>query len=551
MLRRDFLTATSLALGAAAYRAALAAPPQTMKSVLDYGARPDGRTMCTDAIQRAIDDAFQAGGGIVSFPAGKFLTGRIDLKSHVGLYLGPGSTLLGSKSIGDYHGAPGSADYSQKHLIYARDAEDVSITGPGHIDGQGPAFWEPSDKPPLPPEEQWADVASHALKEKKTGRPSPMIRFANCRKVRIDGVQIESSPGWTLHMLNCDDVQVQSIAIRNPVNGPNTDGIDITGCQNVTVSNCSISTGDDAICLKSENPMGGEPRLVRNIVVSNCRLTTCCNGFKLGTSSEGGFENVSFTNSVIHNDDVSFGERVISGIALEVIDGGWIDGVTVTGIRMERTRTPIFIRLGNRKRVHDYQQHGLRNVRIDNIDATEALLASSITGIAGDNVQGVSLSNIRVDSALVSRPEWVGRLVPEKDSAYPEARMFGMLPASGLYARHARDLTLDSITLTAPAGEARPAVIFDDVDGARLSRFATSTIKGSLPVILLENTRNITIAQSAAPANSAAFLGVSGSQSANVQLVDDDLRGARQPVEITKDVSPDAVKLTHKQAARQ
>jgi polygalacturonase len=121
----------------------------------------------------------------------------------------------------------------------------------------------------------------------------------------------------------------------------------------VRITNCSIVTGDDAICLKSENPMGPEPRLDKNITVTNCRLTTCCNGFKLGTSSEGGFENIVFTDSTVYNDPVDFGARVISGIALEVIDGGWIDGVKVSGIKMQRTRAPIFIRLGNRKRVRN------------------------------------------------------------------------------------------------------------------------------------------------------------------------------------------------------
>ncbi len=138
-----------------------------------------------------------------------------------------------------------------------------------------------------------ADVASHAYEEKRGGRPSPMIRFANCRNVRVSNVRLTNSAGWTLHLLNCDDVQIAGISIKNPVYGPNTDGIDITGCQNVQVSGCTIETGDDAICLKSENPLGPEPRLVKHVSVTNCTLTTCCNGFKLGTSSEGGFEDIS------------------------------------------------------------------------------------------------------------------------------------------------------------------------------------------------------------------------------------------------------------------
>ena len=354
-------------------------------------------------------------------------------------------------------------------------------------------FWEPSGKAPLSADEQWADVASHALAVRKGGRPSPMIELVNCRGLKIEDVHIENAPGWTLRIVNCDNVDIHGIAIKNPVDGPNTDGIDITGSQNVTVSNCSIATGDDAICLKSENPYGSEPRLLKNIVVTNCHLTTCCNGFKLGTSSEGGFENITFSDSTVYNNEVPYKERVISGVALEVVDGGWIDGVIVKNIQMQSARTPIFIRLENRKTVHNYPQHGLRNINIENVQATEALLASSVTGLPGMEVRDVTLSRIRVESVLESRPEWVGRSVPEKETAYPEARMFGMLPASGLYVRHVRDLRLDDITFSAPAGENRPTIIFDDVVGARLSKVQSSPIRGGMPILLQSNSRDVQI----------------------------------------------------------
>ena len=236
MLRRNFLASSSLALGLAAVRSRLAWPLDSVKSILDYGARADGRSLNTRAIQRAIDDAAKAGGGMVHVPRGTFLSGRIDLRSHVTLYLDEGSVLLGSTSISDYEGAEGSEGKSQRHLIYAINAEEVGLAGPGRIDGQGASFWEPSGKAPLPPEQAWADVASHALKPKSSGRPSPMVLFANCRGVRINGVRLENSPGWTLHTLNCDDVEISGIAIHNPVYGPNTDGIDVTCCQNVTIT---------------------------------------------------------------------------------------------------------------------------------------------------------------------------------------------------------------------------------------------------------------------------------------------------------------------------
>ncbi len=540
MQRREFLSA-AFAVGVTAARPGFAAPAQTVKDIQDYGAKPNGQSLSTAAIQRAIDDAFHSGGGTVRVPPGTFLTGRIDLKSRVTLYLETGSTLLGSKSLDDYDGSNG--DTHHRHLIFATDADNVTIAGPGRIDGQGPTFWEPSGRAPLPPEEQWRAVASHSFKAKKSGTPSPMLYFVNCRKLHIEDVRIENAPGWTVNAVNCDDLTIGGIAIKNPVFGPNTDGVDLTGCQNVLVSNCSVETGDDAICLKSEGVFGQEPRLIQNVVVTNCTLTTCCNGFKLGTNSEGGFENISFTNSVVTNQDVPFPDRVISGIALEVVDGGWIDGVHASGIRMERTRTAIFIRLGNRKPPLDPARHGLRNVTIQDVQASDMLIPSSITGVPGTYVERISLSNVTIGNVLPSRPDWVGRSVPEKDTAYPEAWVFGMLPASGLYVRHARNLRFDHLALRAAQGEARPTVIFDDVNGASLSALTSTPIHGSMPVVQLIQCQDVQIADSTAP-SAAAFVGVEGSGSSAIVLANDDLRAATRSAVTAGDVPSGAVTVS-------
>jgi hypothetical protein len=514
---------------------------------MHFGAKGDGNALDSPAINAAIDACNRGGGGLVYLRPGVYRSGTVILKSNVTLYLEAGSTILGSLDLNDYTEMPGppkNGDANQRHLIFAKDAENVTLAGPGRIDGQGPNFWEPSGRAPLPPEDQWAEVVAHAWKKKPTGRPSPMLEFVECRWLRIEDVRIENSPGWTMRPYNCDNVYINGIAIKNPNFGSNTDGMDITGCQNVFVSNCSIDTGDDAICLKSESPYGGEPRVGKNIVVTNCVLTTCCNGFKLGTATEGGFENITFSNSVIYNSAGDFKDRVISGVSLEVVDGGWIDGVVVTGIQMQRTRTPIFIRLGNRRRPYNYPQHGLRGVTIENIHASEALLASSITGLKGAEVQDVTLSNIRVDNVLPCRPEWVGRTVPEKENVYPEARMFGMLPASGLYVRHVRGLRLDNVVFSATEGEARPTVTFDDVIGARVSGLSSTPVSGEMPVVQLTHTSDIWISESAAPAGSSKFLGVDGAGSSNILLSVNDLRGARKAFEIVGDVSQKAVTLS-------
>jgi len=498
MRRRDFLSNTIAAMGgviAFPRRGETAGP----RNILEFGANPDGKTMNTKAIQHAIDAVFQAGGGNVVVPSGVFLTGLLELKSKVTLNLAQGSTLLGSTSMDDYKfgSSSGHDGPNPRHLIFAMNASDISIRGAGRIDGQGPSFWEPSGSGLLTDDHQWGGVASHDLVPKKAGHPSPMLLFVNCRRLAIQDIHLQNSPGWTLHTINCDEVDIHGISIQNPVNGPNTDGIDITGCQNVTVSDCFIEAGDDAICLKSQNPFGPEPRLVKNVSVINCHLSTCCNGFKIGTETEGGFENITFSDSVISNKEVPYRERVIAGLALEIVDGGWIDGVIVKNIQMQRSRTPIFIRLGNRKRTHENPQHGIRNVSIENLQATEALVPSSITGLPGMEIKDVTLSHIRLQNALQGNSDLVKRPIPEKDGAYPEARMFGMLPASGLYVRHARNLRLNDLTLTTLPGEGRPALVFDDVIGARLSGIQSSPIKGKMPSLLQNNSRDVQILQQA------------------------------------------------------
>jgi polygalacturonase len=546
MRRRDFLSA--------AFSVAVIGPRRTWgqqsvaeKNITDYGAKAGSKRLNTEPIQRAVADVARAGGGKVLVPAGTFLTGKIELLSGVTLYLDAGATLLGSKSLKDYEEG-GSGDH-EKHLIFSLNAVNVGIAGPGRIDGQGPSFWEPSGAAEKPPDQQWAAVASHKLKPKSSGHPSPMVLFRNCRGVRIEDVQLENSPGWTLHAFNCDDVEIHGISIKNPVDGPNTDGIDLTGCQDVTVSNSSIQTGDDAICLKSTNPYGGEARLVRNVKVTNCSLSTCCNGFKIGTESKGGFEEITFSDSHIFSGDVPFGERVISGVALEVVDGGWIDGVEVSGIKMERVRAPLFIRMGDRRSSGENARHGLRNVNLRDVQAADALMASCITGLPGVDVQNISLSHFQAGNVLPRKAEWVGRSIPEKPDGYPEVWMFGMLPASGFYARHVRGMQLESVDLSATASEARPTLILEDVSNARIGKLTSTPVSGAMPVVQLIGSRDVEIADSSAPAGTQVYLGVEGGNSTGIVLSGDSLQNASNPVKTSDGASPDAVTSVKRETA--
>lgn len=485
MLRRDVLSASSLALGFSAAGVGSAAPLRASKSILDYGAVPDGKTMNTQAIQRAIDAVFHAGGGLVYAPPGTFLTGGIELKSRVTLYLEAGCVLLGSPSIRDYIFHPGplrGEDANGYHLIFAKNADDVTICGLGTIDGQGQAYWEHNvERGPIPPERAYRDVASghyHAIDH--NDRPSPMIEIAQCRNVRISGVKLKNSAGWTLRPIDCEGVVLDGIRIRNPYIGVNTDGMDITACRNVFVSNCDIIGGDDGICLKSENYYGSDVPVSKNITITNCVVASASNGFKMGTATRGAFENIVFSNSVIYSDNGSpMMNRVIGGINIETVDGGSVDGVVISNIRMQNVRAPIFVRLGQRTKGSGTF---LRNVLIEGVDAVGAIVTSSITGVPELRPTDITISDCRIRTVAEGPADWVHREIPEVIDQYPESWMMGRLPAYGFYVRHADRVRLRNLEVIADKPDARPAVVCDDVNDVILAGLELSAPSGGAPV---------------------------------------------------------------------
>ncbi|MBI4891862.1 MAG: glycoside hydrolase family 28 protein [Acidobacteria bacterium] len=544
MNRRELLAfagLTQLPGGAAA----AGSPAARLFDVRAHGAAGDGRTLDTKAINAAIDASHNAGGGVVYVPPGVYLTGTVIIKSNVTLYLEAGATLLGSRDLADYSPQPGpplKGDANGKHLVFARDAENIGLCGPGRIDGQGSAFWVPSGRVAPPAADAWRDVATYDWKP--LDRPSPLLEFAYCRNVRLEDVRIENASGWTVRPINCDGVVIKGIRIKNPVIGPNTDGLDPTGCQNVFISDCWIDTGDDAICLKSENPYGGDVRVSKNITITNCVLTCCCNGLKFGTATRGGFENVTFTNSVIFNEDVDPRARVISGIALEMVDGGWLEGVTISNVRMQRVRTPIFIRRGNRRPRPDGTPGPLRGVMIENIHATGAILTNSITGLPGFDVEDITLRGIRIESEEGGPEEWVRINVPEQEKSYPEARMFGRLPAYGFYCRHVRGLRLRDIDLGAGKSEARPAIACEDVKGLDLDGLRSGRIVSSQPQIRLTDSQDVWIRNTAVPNGTPLLAEARGEKVANVLVSSCDLNHTARAVAAVEGAAAESVAAT-------
>jgi hypothetical protein len=551
-----------LALGAAGFSlpAAPASVPRSTAPVFDarkHGARGDGKTKDTAAIQSAIDAAFKAGGGIVQLGPGIYFTGTIMLKSNVTIYLEAGATLLGSKDLADYPPQPGPdphSDANVHHLLFAREAENVTLCGLGRIDGQGPSFWTPSDRPQNL-EDFWRVAISNSYRPLPGNpRPSPMLEFVRCKNLHIEDVTIANSAGWTLRPIECESVFIRRIRIRNPIYGPNTDGIDVTGCSNVFISDCDIDTGDDALCIKSESPYGGDVAPTRNITITNCVLTGCCNGLKLGTATHGAFENITFTNSVIYNnDDAPLRSRIISGIAVEMVDGGSVYGVVISNIRMQNTRTPIFIRLANRSGnpPSGPKQGALRGVMIENVYATGAILTSSVAGLPGHDVEDVTLSNIRIDTVEGGVQDWVNLEVPEVPAKYPEAHMFGRLPAYGFYCRHVNGLRFDNVRVETRKPDMRPLLLCEDVKNLRVTGLAGDAPAGGEPLLVFRNVRRAFIHGCWAPPHTSTFLSVEGEGSSAISLVGNALGEAGKSVETLKGSPSDAVSEASNRGASQ
>jgi polygalacturonase len=500
--------------------------------VADYGAIGDGRTLDTAAIQKAIDVCAKRGGGTVRLERGTYLSGSIFLRSHVTLNLAKGATLTGSGELELYGGDPDAAKGSEPgvegHLIHAEGATDAGITGEGTIDGNGRRFWIPDIKRQKPaPENEWADVAMFHWKA--LPRPGPMLNFRGCTRVRVSGVKLVNSPAWTVRLFGCDGVNIDHVKIDNPRYGPNTDGIDVVCTSNVTISDCHIVTGDDAICLKSEGP-ASSLRPTSNITVRRCFIDTNCNGLKIGTGTQGSFANIHFSDCDLQSIYSYVGDRMISGIAVELVDGGSISGFTADNIRMSGARTPIFVRLGNRGTGQAIATPGtLRNVRITNIRAKGSIATSSICGIPGYPVEDIVLENVQLSMQESGRPEWTERQISEVEDGYPEARMFGRLPSYGLYCRHVKELKVSNLRVDKLSADYRPSIHIEDVSDGEFSHFNTEHPDGQSPVVRAVHVNGIIFRNCTAPAGTGIYVAKSV-DSGPVSFIECDMSSARQAI---------------------
>lgn len=454
-------------------------------NVRDYGAVGNGKVLDTKTINRAVENCSKTGGGTVYFPAGTYLSGSIELKSDVSLYLDSGARLLAAPNeleVYDYDPYPYNEfqDFGHSHwhnaLIWGEKVENVAIMGTGVIDGTGMTRGDP------PP-----------------GGGDKTISLKLCKNVLIKDVTVVWAGHFAILATGIDNMVIDSVKIDT-----NRDGINLDCCRDVRVSNCSInSPRDDGLCPKSSYALGFI-RASENITITNCSVSGYDVGslidgsftggggtgrIKFGTESNGGFKNIVIDNIIFDR---------CQGLALEEVDGGVLENISISNIVMNNvSKDPIFIRLGNRARGPYSPPPGeIKNINISDltVNCINPDVTSTISGIPGQPIENVRLSNIRIKYIGGGTKKDSQIVPPERESEYPEPHMFGILPAYGFYARHVKGLEFHDVKVEFEREDLRPAFVFRDVQDIVLDRVeAERAAKGEPPVVFREGVHNVTV----------------------------------------------------------
>jgi polygalacturonase len=471
-------------------------------TVTAFGAVGDSITLNSKFIQNAIDECHRTGGGKVIFPAGKYLTGTIEIKNNVTLSLNAGAVILGSTNVEDYRNLDPFTDGLGVDvgwaLVVAVDAKNIGIEGPGAIDGQGSKL-----------------KAQHILTDtrpegQRWGRRPFLLRIVRCNGVVIKGVSLFYAAAWTSHYFQCTNVLIDKVKILSRGVAHN-DGIDIDGCQKVEIRNCDIESGDDALCFKTTS----SKMACRDIKVKGMRLKSGHGAIKMGTESMAPFENISIKDCYIYNTNNG-------GIKLLTVDGAHLRNIEISDINMVEVKTAILLRLGSRlsvfrKSADVQQQTGtfsnvtIKNVKVKSADSTQLKPASGIliTGVPGHYITGVKLENIEIElpggGTLVDSRV----VVPEAIDKYPEVKTFGpTIPAYGLWARHVQGLQLKNIRFKLKSNELRPAIVVEDGKEIQITDSDLPGGAGAEAVIRLENVDSAVVEKNKSDGKANAFVKV-------------------------------------------
>lgn len=449
--------------------------------VSNDGALADEKTLCTKAVQKAVDECSASGGGIVRFEKGVYVLGTVFLKSNVTIEIPEGTKILGAESYYDYAQEEkidypiyqdSSHTYFHPSMFVGLDCENVRITGGGKIDMR--SVWDEDG------------VRGEAIKH----RGAKCIALKNCKNVEVSNLEIHNVTDLAVYFAGCENVDVFGLKMRVYI-----DGISPDNSKNVRIHDCDVETGDDGIVFKSSYTLN-RLDICKDIHVWNCKIKSRCNAIKFGTETNGGFENV-----LIENIDIR--ETRITGISIESVDGATVDGITIRNIKMTNVNAPIFIHVGKRMRGPVGRKIGkIKNITLENItadgpyepyeiiawnyfsyrdndfyqdpkvfgtaesfDGTKATdewqMTSNICGLMESPLENIVLRNVHL--RLEGGVKEYKKEVPEEAQDYPEVYVYGrILPAKGIYFRHIHGLTLDNVTVKTYREDKREDFAFID-----------------------------------------------------------------------------------------
>ncbi|MBQ3673172.1 MAG: glycoside hydrolase family 28 protein [Paludibacteraceae bacterium] len=457
--------------------------PNRSYNILDYGADPSGVALATEAIQKAIDECTNAGGGTVIIPAGIYTTGPIQLKSNVRLYTEPNSLVVFSHDLDLYEiydtwfeGIPTKRCTSP---INAFNAENIAITGEGSFNGNGD-WWRPLKKNKMAAG-QWKEhllkggvvtekgiwypdsasilaqtycedqnvpvINDDALWQKVKSFLRPvMIHFVGCKNILLEGVTFENSPAWNIHPMCCENLILRDLNVRNPWYSQNGDGVDVESCKNVVISHCSFDVGDDAICMKSGKNAPGRERGIptENVVVDDCTVYHGHGGFVCGSEMSGGIKNVQVSNNLYIGTDVGLRFKSTRG------RGGVVENIFIKGINMinipnegllfdlfyggkgagEETEEEIAARMNAAAPEVSEETPAFRNIVIEDVNGLNLKRAIYFNGLPEMKIQNVTLRNITMtatDGALFRQTD--GLTVENVDIHPAQGEPFTLAPS--------------------------------------------------------------------------------------------------------------------------
>ncbi len=368
-----------------------------ISNIKDLGAVGDGKNKDSAAIQQAINKCNENGGGKVIVPPGEYSISTLHMKSNVELHLMAGSKLQGGSAPDDYDSFKATGFKSElcpektaKVLISASYCENISITGPGEINGAGPAFYK-------------TDIPENSrFYEKPLLQRPRMVMFFRCKNVKFEDSSYIDSPCWTLWLIACEYVNIHRIKVIGDQKMINNDGIDIDSCRHVAISDCFIKTGDDCFILRAIQHLQDEPAICEDVVMSNCTLDSICQGIRVGCPGDNIIRNCAFSNISFSGEgtgiNVDNPKRYMPENSKTTMD---LENITFSNFTIKSGRFPIRI----------YVEEGVKLRKIAGLSFSNFRIKSSepciLTGSSETIIQDIRLSNIDMetggDTAVVCR----------------------------------------------------------------------------------------------------------------------------------------------------